>query len=169
MKSEKHRAKTSTLTDSEALDLKIAEMIKQVEAVVGKLAPFVDGLLVPAIIKLFRERAIEVDRIRQRARARKGVKYHEIDVLAVGAEYAVLIEAKSTLGVQDVKEHLQRLEDFKSFFPEYKDRKIVGAVAGIDIQEGVDRYAYQQGLFVIGQTGEMVRILNDKKFQPRFW
>ncbi len=43
----------------------------------------------------------------------------------------------------------------------------MGAVAGIDIQEG--RYGYQQGLFVIGQSGEMVRILNDKKFQPRFW
>ena len=43
----------------------------------------------------------------------------------------------------------------------------MGAVAGIVIDEGTDKYAYRQGLFVIGQTGEMVRILNDEKFKPK--
>jgi len=34
---------------------------------------------------------------------------------------------------------------------------VVGAVTGIVIEEGADRYAYRQGLFVIGQTDENVK------------
>jgi hypothetical protein len=37
----------------------------------------------------------------------------------------------------------------------------------MSIDKGVDRFAYKNGLFVIGQTGDNVRILNDKKFRPR--
>ena len=36
-------------------------------------------------------------------------------------------------------------------------------------EEGADKFAYRQGLFVIGQTGETVKILNDKTFKPRIW
>ena len=68
-----------------------------------------------------------------------------------------------------IKEHIERLKVFKKFFPEYSDRKVIGAVAGIVIEEGADKFAYRQGLFVIGQTGETVKILNDKTFKPKIW
>jgi hypothetical protein len=68
-----------------------------------------------------------------------------------------------------VKDHLERLREFKEFFPEYQEKKVLGAVAGIVIEDGADRYAYRQGLFVIGQTGDRVTILNDEKFIPRIW
>jgi hypothetical protein len=152
-----------------ATDKKIANVTAQVAGLSSKWGRFVEGLLAPAVIRLFKERGIAVDRVAQRVKAHKNGRHLEVDVLALNAEYVVLIEAKSSLSVQDIDEHLQRLEDFKLFYPEYKDRKIIGAVAGIDIEDGVDRYAYKQGLFVIGQRGEMVMILNDKKFQPRVW
>ncbi len=84
-------------------------------------------------------------------------------------EYAVLIEAKSTLKIDDVKEHIERLVKFKAFFPEYSKRKVVGAVGGIVTEEDSDKYAYRNGLFAIGESGEMAVILNDKKFQPKVW
>ena len=93
----------------------------------------------------------------------------EIDLLAHNGDVAVLVEVKSTLSVNDVKVHLQQLADFKTFFPEYADRKLYGAVAGIVIEEGADRFAYQQELFVIAQSGETVILLNDEKFQPKIW
>lgn len=86
-----------------------------------------------------------------------------------GSCIALLIEVKSTLTVEAVNEHLERLADFKNFFPEHPDKKIYGAVAGIVIDENADRYAYKQGLFVIAQSGEAVKVLNDEKFQPRAW
>ena len=39
--------------------------------------------------------------------------------------------------------------------------------SGIVFDEVADRYANKKGLFVIGQSGETVKILNDKKFTPR--
>jgi hypothetical protein len=42
-------------------------------------------------------------------------------------------------------------------------------VAGIEIEEGADKYAYRQGLFVLAQSGESVAILNSADFQPKIW
>ncbi|HLC15741.1 MAG TPA: DUF3782 domain-containing protein, partial [Thermodesulfovibrionia bacterium] len=125
--------------------------------------------LAPGAVRIFRERGINVKSVFQRVESQKDGKQMEIDVLAVDGEYAVLIEAKSTLSVDDVNEHLERIEAFKYFFPEYRDRKAVGAVAGIVIDAGADRYAYRKGFFVIAQSGETVTIMNDDKFQPKTW
>ena len=79
------------------------------------------------------------------------------------------ITARSTLTVEDVNEHIEILKKFKILFPEYADRKVIGAVGGIVIDEKSDAYAYRQGLFVITQSGDTVTILNDKKFKPKEW
>ena len=79
----------------------------------------------------------------------------------------VVIEVKSTLKVADVQEFLDDLDDFLRFFPRYRGMTIYGAVAGLTIDENADRYAYRQGLFVLGMSGDnMVRILNDERFRP---
>ena len=161
---------------SQETDKKIAEVSKtaklafdSVTALTGKWGRFVEGLIAPGTISMFKERGIEVEKVYQRVKAHKDGKEIEIDILAINKEYAVLIEAKSTLGIEDIKEHIERLKIFKKFFPEYSDRKVIGAVAGIVIEEGADKFAYRQGLFVIGQTGETVKILNDKTFKPKIW
>ena len=145
------------------------ELDKKIEALTGKWGRFVEGLIVPAAEKIFKARGINVDKIYQQARARKNGKEMEVDVLAVDGEHAVLIEVKSTLSVEDVREHKEKLMQFKKFFPEYSDKKVVGAVAGIVIQEEADKYAYREGMFIIGQSGESVKIKNDKKFIPKLW
>jgi hypothetical protein len=147
----------------------IAQMSAKVDALTGKWGRFVEGLIAPGAVSMFRERGIEIDRIFQRVKAHRDRDTMEIDILGVNREYAVLIEAKSTLGVYDVKEHSERMKAFKRFFPEYSDRKVVGAVAGIVIEENADRFAYHQGFFVIAQTGETVKIVNDENFEPKTW
>jgi len=42
-------------------------------------------------------------------------------------------------------------------------------MAGIKINDGVDRYAYQSGLFVIRPSGDTVKIMNDEKFKAKLW
>ncbi len=133
----------------------------------GKWGNFVVGLVLPATERLFKERGIEVTQIAQSVKSRKKGFEMEIDILAANGEYVVLIEVKSTLKVDDVKEHIERLDKFKPAFPAYRDKKIVGAVAGIVIESGVDRFAYKNGLFVIAQSGDTVKFLNDDKFVPK--
>ena len=149
---------------------KTAEITNRaVYALTGKWSRFVEGLIAPAVERLFNERGIEVDKVFQRVKTRRNGSEMEVDILAINGEYAVLIEAKSTLKTEDVKEHLERLGKFKTFFPEYRERKVVGAVGGIVIEEDSDKYAYRNGLFVIGESGEAAVILNDKGFKPKAW
>jgi hypothetical protein len=150
-------------------DRALRRVERMVSDLTGKWGKFVEGLVAPGAVRMFQERGIDVRISSQRVRASKDGEEMEIDVLVEDDEYVVLIEVKSTLGVEDVKEHLERLGKFKEFFPRYKDMKVLGAVAGIVIEEGADRYAYRNGLFVIGQSGESVRILNDERFKPRIW
>ena len=161
-------------------DIELKETIKKTSKVVervsnavdkltGKWGRFVEGMVVPAVKVMFKARNIGVEKIFQRVEVHKNGRNMEIDIMAINQEHVILIETKSTLGVDDVNDHLKRLKEFKEFFPEYIEKKALGAVAGIVIEEGADRYAYRQGLFVIGQTGETVRILNDEKFRPKLW
>ncbi|OQX26366.1 MAG: hypothetical protein BWK80_10845 [Desulfobacteraceae bacterium IS3] len=152
---------------SKETDRQLKETGRKIDSLGGKWGEFVEGFVAPAAERLFKERGIEINEVYQRARKRKNGKGIEIDILAVNGEYAVLIEVKSTLGVDDVKEHIGRLGKFREFFPQYAERKIVGAVAGIVIDEGADRFAYKNGLFVIAQSGESVKIMNDPDFKPK--
>lgn len=147
----------------------VAETTRAVNALTGKWGRFVEGLIAPATERLFKERGIVVDKVFQRVKTHRNGDEMEVDILAINGEYAVLIEAKSTLKIEDVKEHIERLGKFKTFFPEYSERKTVGAIGGIVIEEDSDKYAYRNGLFVIGESGDAAVILNDKEFKPRVW
>jgi len=69
----------------------------------------------------------------------------------------------------DIDDFIENLEKFKIAFPAYKNYQAYGALAGIEINEGVDRYAYQKGLLVIRPSGDTVEIINDQKFKPKTW
>ncbi len=148
---------------------KVEETTRSVNALTGKWGRFVEGLVAPGAVRMFKERGIEVRETSTRVEVHRNGREMEIDVLVVNEEYVLAIEVKSTLKVEDVNEHIEKLRGFREFFPRFKDKKVIGAVAGIVMEEMADRYAYRQGLFVIGQSGEMVKILNDEEFKPKTW
>lgn len=98
-----------------------------------------------------------------------GGRHMEIDVFVVNTDAVVLVEVKSALTVEDVRDHLIRLAEFKDFFPEYANKRVFGAVARIVIGEHADRFAMNKGLFVIVQSGDTVRMANEPEFQPHSW
>jgi len=148
---------------------KFRETKDLVHALTGKWGRFVEGLVAPGAIRMFEERGIKIEHVSQRVRVRRNGDEIDIDVLGVNGKDVLAVEVKSTLDVEDVKEHIERLGKFRRFFPEYKDKQLLGAVAGIVFEGDSDRFAYKQGLYVIGQTGDTVRILNDEKFEPKRW
>ena len=81
----------------------------------------------------------------------------------------IAIECKSTLGIDDINEHLERLKKLKRLLPAYSNKKVLGAVTAMVIPENVAQYAYRQGLYVIGQTGNQLVVRNDLKFKAKFW
>ena len=154
---------------SQETNRKIREVNKQIGDLGGKWGRFVENLVAPACESIFLKRNIPVHQVSQRVKKRFDGKMLEIDVLVTNEDHVLVVEVKSNLGVNDVKELVGDLNIFRQFFPEYTHKQLYGAVAGIDIEEGADKYAYRQGLFVLAQAGEAVAILNNDDFQPRSW
>ena len=150
-------------------DRKIREVNKQIGDLGGKWGRFVENMVAPACETIFLKRGIPVHQVSQRVKKRLNGQTLEIDVLVTNENYVLVVEVKSSLGVNDVKELQSDLNKFRQFFPEYLQKQLYGAVAGIEIEEGADRYAYRQGLFVLAQAGETVSILNNSDFEPKNW
>ncbi len=78
------------------------------------------------------------------------------------------MEVKTTFKAEYATEFVEKLAKFKTFFPLYKNYKVLGAVAALKYDEQSDKFAYRLGLFVLRSTDEgLVKILNDKKFVPK--
>jgi len=151
------------------LEKTVAHTSRALEGLNTRWGRFVEELVEPAVIRLFRGRGIDVKETYSRAKVKRQGIAMEIDVLAVDESAVVLVECKSRLSRDDVNEFLEKLSRFKQAFPHYQNYHAYGAVAGIEIDEGVDRYADKQGLFVIEPSGDTVEIINAPAFQPRFW
>ncbi|MBD2427642.1 DUF3782 domain-containing protein [Phormidium sp. FACHB-1136] len=145
------------------------QVSKQIGELGGAWGRFVEDLVAPACERIFLDRGIPVDQVSQRVKRRRQGDTLEIDVLVVNQGHVLAVEVKSSLSVPDVKDFIVDLERFSVFFPEYAAMQLYGAVAGIGIESGADRYAYRQGLFVMAQSGDSVTLLNDSTFTPKTW
>ncbi|MEO5339850.1 MAG: hypothetical protein H7837_04935 [Magnetococcus sp. MYC-9] len=166
---ETERVLREVAESSKETDRKIKEVSVQIGNLGGRWGAFVEGLIAPACIALFTERDIQVDEVYTRVKKTVQGKRMEIDILVANTVDAVLVEVKSQLQVEDVRDHLERIAQFKTFFPRYANCRVYGAVAGIVVESEADRFAMKQGLFVIEQSGETVRLANDRAFEPKVW
>ncbi len=160
--------------NSAKFDQQLANSEKSLRSQIGdvtkRLGEFVEGMIEPAAVRLFQERGLDVHRVIPNLKIKdKNFGGIEIDLFVSNNDSCVLIEVKSNLSIDDVNEHLERMEKFKLLFPEYAHKKTYGAVAGMVIADNVAKYAYKKGFFVIGQQGDSAIILNDGKFQPFSW
>ncbi|MBF0296096.1 MAG: DUF3782 domain-containing protein [Magnetococcales bacterium] len=149
-------------------DRKIKEISKQVGALSSRWGEFVEGYIAPACNRLFLERGIPVHRVAVRvvATSQDGTRQMEIDVMVDNSECVVLVEVKSRLTLEDVRKHLQRLGEYKRDFISNPAIRVLGAVAGIRMDEQAATFAMEQGLFVIVQSGKNVRLANAPGFVP---
>ena len=147
--------------------------IRAVSESIGKLGnrlgEFVEEAVRPAAVKLFRERGIDVHEVHQNVTAKRDGDALEIDLLVVNNNDVIAIECKSNLSIDDVKDHLKRLEKIKRLLPDHKEKRISGAVAGMVISENVAVYAIKNGLYVIGQNGDHLELQNEAKFVAKVW
>ncbi len=150
-------------------DAQMAELRRTVTSLTTRWGRFVEELVEPAVLRLFQTRGIDVKEVYPRARVRRQGLAMEIDILAVDDTELVVVECKSRLSQDDVDAFLDKLARFKDAFPHYRGFRAYGAVAAIEINEGVDCYAFQRGLFVIRPSGDTVAIANGEDFRPQVW
>lgn len=153
----------------QATDRKIKQVTENIGRLSNKLGDFIEEMVHPAAVRLFQERGIDVHEVHRNISSRRHGEGIEVDLLVVNDTDIIAIECKSTLSIDDVNDHLERLEKLKRLLPAYSNKHVMGAVTGMVIPENVAQYAYRQGLYVIGQTGDQLVVRNDLKFNAKRW
>ena len=95
----------------------------------------------------------------------------EIDMFLEDGDVAILIEVKTNLETADVREHIKQLEEYRQIANARGDkRRFVGAVAGAVVAKDAIRFAHENGMYVIIQSGKAVEILPvPENFQAKEW
>ena len=150
-------------------DRKIKEVTGNIGKLGNRLGEFIEDAVRPAVVRLFRQRGIDVHEVHPNVSSQRAGEGVEIDVLVVNDVEIVAIECKSKLSVDDVNEHVERLAKIKRLLPSYADKRVLGAVAAMVIDDSVAQYAYRKGLYVIGQSGDHLEIRNAEGFVAKSW
>jgi len=138
------------------------------ELFTGQWGKLIEALIAPGCLALFKERGIKVTQRYPSPYSEKNGKTMEIDVLLVNDTELVVIEIKTTASVRHIDELLLDLQEFRYFFPHFKNYKIYGAIAALRYYAEGDKYAQRKGLFVLKSTGEnLIQMQNDIKFKPK--
>ena len=95
----------------------------------------------------------------------------EADSILENGEYAMIVEVKTEMSVDDIDGHLGKIAIIRRYMNEHGDnRKLVGAVAGGTVPENVLRYAQKKGLFVLVQNGDSIEVAaTPDGFKPHEW
>ena len=95
--------------------------------------------------------------------------HFEIDVMLENGDKAMLVEIKTTLTTEKVKEHVERLKKMRKYADLHGDKRMfLGAVAGVVMTPYVKKYALKQGFFAIEPSGETFNI-TPPQGQPKEW
>ena len=100
-----------------------------------------------------------------------GMVIIEADFFLENGDYAMPVEIKTELTVDDVDDHIIRIQKIRDYMDAKNDnRKLMGAVGGEIVHENVMRYAQKKGFYVLTQSGESVVIASiPENFKPQEW
>lgn len=155
-----------------------SQQMKETDRRLGKFVnsfgDFVESIAAPGIPKVMKKHGITVMNMHRDSLSRRNGSSMEIDVLCLakrkdGQEVVLITEIKSKVAAEDIRELIKEIQVFSRFFPEYGKRPKIGIIAGVTVPEDVARHAERLGLYVMGPSGETLRLLNKKGFKPKIW
>jgi hypothetical protein len=136
-----------------------------------RLGQLVEAMVEGGVVRMFKDLGYDFD-VRNKSfqfRNKKLDIYGEIDFLLENGDFALLVEVKTKLSIDDVIDHRERLGKFRLWADARNDkRQFIAAVGGGVIQENVKVFALKQGMFVVQQSGESVEVLAPEG-EPMVW
>jgi hypothetical protein len=153
-------------------DAQIKRTDKQIGELGNRFGELAEHLVTPNIVEKFRALGYPFTKAGPNLEffGRNGKTLTEVDVWLENGEFAMAVEVKTDLHKQDVDHHARRMIILRRYFDERGDtRKLLGAVAGAIVKPEWRDYAMEKGFYVIGQSGDTVKIEVPEDFKPRIW
>ena len=134
-----------------------------------KFGSFTEGLALPSMETLLRQRfGMEV--VSPSVRVSKGGRHLEIDVFSYTNGYlnaAYVVEVKSHLREEAIVQMRSLLEQFRTFFPEHRDKRLFGILAAVDLSAAMRERALREGFYVARIHDEVFELDVPEGFQPK--
>ena len=149
-----------------------AELNKSIGGLGNSLGRFIETMFTPDLLEKFDKLGFTFNTQANYKQFHENKKcVAEVDSVLENGEYVLLVEIKTNLSVDNVNEHLERIEIIRQYMDKHGDiRKIVGAVAGGIVPKNVQLYAQRKGMFVLVQNGDAVSIAEmPANFKSRIW
>ena len=163
---EKFRETDRQIQKTEKIVRNLTNKVQESEKRWGK---FVEALVEGKLVEMLNEKGIPVNMTLQRIKRKHKDDDYEIDLIAKDGNEIVVVEVKTTLGIEDVQHFIEKLKIFKEVISEFKENIIYGAVAYIQQDSEAQKYAAKKGLLVIKAVGESAKIENRSNFKPKEW
>ena len=152
-------------------DRQIKRLGEQIGGLGDKFGYFTEGLALPSMERILKEQ-FDMTAIAPRLRIRKNGEEIEIDVLAWAnddVELAVLVEVKSRVQRKAIGQLQKLMERFREFFPEHRDKAVMGILAGVDWDRDIAEQAREAGFLTASIRDEMFELTAPEEFEPRRW
>ncbi len=150
-------------------DRQLKELGKQIGGLGAKFGSFTEGLALPSMEKILRQRfGMEV--VSPSVRASKEGKHMEIDVLAYtngNLNIAYVVEVKSHAREDSITQLKSILQRFRDFFPEHKDKQLYGILASVDMSPELRQKTLQEGFYVARIQDQVFELDTPDNFQPQ--
>jgi hypothetical protein len=150
-------------------DRQLKELGKQIGGLGAKFGSFTEGLALPSIEKILRQR-FGMETTSPSVRVSKGGQHIEIDVLAYAngeLNTAYIVEVKSHAREESIAQLKSILQRFRAFFPEHKDKQLYGILAAVDMSPDLREKTLQEGFYVAHIQDEVFELDIPENFQPQ--
>jgi len=144
----------------------LTNKVKESEKRWGK---FVEALVEGKLVEMLNDKGIPVNMTSTRIKRKYENDDYEIDIIAKNGKEVVVVEVKTTLGIEDVQHFIDKLKIFKNVISDFSENIVYGAVAYIQQDSEAQKYAAKKGLLVIKAVGESAKIENRSNFKPKEW
>lgn len=144
---------------------------KQLGDLGNKWGRFTEGLAFLSISRLLDEH-FGMPKAQLRVRSKLNGNTLELDVLGYNEEAACVVEVKSHLREDGVKQILNTLSQFPKFFPEHGDKRLYGMIAAVDFPEALKDRVKKAGLYLARvqdetfEFEELFPLVRAKDFNP---
>ncbi len=156
----------SQIKETDSIVRNLTNKVKESEKRWGK---FVEALVEGKLVEMLNDKGIPVNMTSTRIKRKYENDDYEIDIIAKNGKEIVVVEVKTTLGIEDVQHFIDKLKIFKDVISDFNENIVYGAVAYIQQDSEAQKYAAKKGLLVIKSVGESAKIENRSNFKPKEW
>ena len=130
-------------------DEQIKELGKQIGGLGRKFGSYTEGLALPSMQHILQNQ-FNMEIISPSVRVKKEGKEMEIDVLAYAnstINEVYIVEVKSHLKEEGITQLQKIMKNFRTFFPEHKDKKLFGILAAVDMSSQLKKRILSLGFY----------------------